>query len=435
MQVSAHTLLSAALCLSLAWGSPAALALNATQDTDGDNIPDMEEDANRNGTIDGGETDPYNADTDNGGESDGSEKTAQRNPLDLTDDMTYDFDGDGLANGIEVLNETDPKKPDTDDDGVHDRQDPFPLDSKFHVDDNVNGLPDEWEKMTRLDAQGSAVQTPTDDPDEDGLTNAEELARGTDPTNSDTDHDGIDDKTESEQGTDPKENACLEYATAEAFTDVAGHWSETYVTKLRGISILPDQTKLVRGYDSVDTNATKPTFSPDRQISRYEFLKMVLLSTCIKLRTSANREQKEFTDIRKVADANENYDGAFRRYVIYTAAHFKIVEGYADPNGDSLGLMFRPDSPVSRAEAVKILSLAAHLNFTESSNSTVSFSDVSGSDWFQPYVALAAERGIVSGYDDGTFKPHNPITRAEAAKIIEVTMRQNPMINGYVLPE
>jgi hypothetical protein len=73
-------LASAAIALLLLHAGP-AFAINATQDTDGDGIPDVEEDANGNHTVDGGETDPYNADTDSGGESDGSEKAAQRNPL------------------------------------------------------------------------------------------------------------------------------------------------------------------------------------------------------------------------------------------------------------------------------------------------------------------------------------------------------------------
>ena len=51
-----------------------------------------------------------------------------------------------------------------------------------------------------------------------------------------------------------------------------------------------------------------------------------------------------------------------------------------------------------------------------------------------PYVSLALEQEIAGGYPDGTFKPDNPITRAESAKIIWKTMLVNPGINGYVLP-
>ncbi len=42
-----------------------------------------------------------------------------------------------------------------------------------------------------------------------------------------------------------------------------------------------------------------------------------------------------------------------------------------------------------------------------------SFSDVKTSDWFYSYVSKAAEKGIVSGYPDGTFRPQNKVTYAE----------------------
>lgn len=66
-------------------------ALSSTQDTDGDGIPDIQEDTDGNGIVDTGETNPMKADTDGGGESDGAEVAGKRNPLDPTDDMTYDL--------------------------------------------------------------------------------------------------------------------------------------------------------------------------------------------------------------------------------------------------------------------------------------------------------------------------------------------------------
>jgi hypothetical protein len=109
-------LLAVAFMLAATIRVDALLAIPASQDTDGDGLPDVQEDTNGNGILDTGETNPYNVDTDGGGESDGTEVAAKRNPLDQTDDLTFDADSDGWVNGIELLHSTDPKKTDTDGD-------------------------------------------------------------------------------------------------------------------------------------------------------------------------------------------------------------------------------------------------------------------------------------------------------------------------------
>ncbi len=402
-------------------------ALSPTQDTDGDNIPDVLEDANGNNTLDAGETNPYKADSDDGGESDGSEIAAKRNPLDPTDDLTADTDSDGWVNGIEILHNTDPKNPDTDGDSVNDPQDSFPLDSKYHTDSNANNLPDEWEQKTGLDLQQVTPST-TDDSDADGLSNAQEFARGTNPVTADSDRDGVDDKTEIDTGTDPKESACLFFAAeSDPFADMNGHWSQSYVSALSRTQILPDSIPLIGGY----TLSGKRLFAPDQPVTRYEFLKMTVLSTCTKLWNTADDTKPVFSDVRSTSVINENADAAQKRRVIYSAVHYGVVGGYDD-------LTFRPDAPVNRAEALKILTLASQLGTFASSGTLLTpptFTDVTDADWFAPYVAEMAIRGIVSGYGDGTFGPEKPITRAEAAKIIHEVILQNPLINGYVLSE
>lgn len=409
----------AALILSQPLG---AMAQNP-MDTDGDGLSDEMEDQNGNGVRDLDETDMFNADTDGGGESDGSEVAAGRDPLDPTDDLTFDADGDGLLNGVEAVMNTDPRNTDTDGDDVSDGDDPFPLDPRYREDANTNGLPDEWESTTKLDTS-TVPQTKSDDPDEDGLTNAEEFARGTNPMTADTDRDGVDDKTEIDHGDDPSENACLEYATVPTvFRDTEGHWGEEIIDSLSRTLILPDHTALIRGY----VQAKDAVFRPDAPVTRFEFLKMVLFSTCTRLRHDSETSPLTFRDTSKRAHSRESPEAAFRRRVIFTAVHHGVVQGYDDGT-------FRPNDTVNRAEALKILRLAARLDRT-SSGAVISFSDVSDADWFAPYVYFAAEREIVQGHDDGTFRPGDSITRAEAAKIIRLTILQNPNINGYVLLE
>jgi len=64
-----------------------------------------------------------------------------------------------------------------------------------------DGLPDSWE----LRVFGTFAHGSTEDFDGDGLTNAEELAAGTDPTTVDTDGDGFSDSTEVSAGSDPRD--------------------------------------------------------------------------------------------------------------------------------------------------------------------------------------------------------------------------------------
>ncbi len=395
-------------------------------DTDGDDIIDLQEDANGNGVVDANETDPYNADTDGGGESDGSEIRANRKPNDKTDDMTYDRDGDGWVNGVELIRGTDPAKADSDADGTNDSLDPFPLDPKYAKDANANNLPDEWEQSVKLDTPGTDTDALAD-PDKDGLTNKEEFEQGLNPVESDTDHDGVTDEEELKQKTDPRENACLEYgAFAEPFQDMKGHWAEGYVFRMQQTTILPDKMPIIRGY--TDAESRLSTFAPDKPVTRFEFLKMVLLSTCTTLNNDSLDVPVRFTDVLSIAPENESADASLRRRVIYTAVRLGIVQGY--PTG-----MFLPDAQINRAEALKILMLASQLKATqETLAQPLSFADVKTDDWFTPYVRLAVWAEIVSGYDDGTFKPDRAISRSEAAKMIYKTMLVNPFINGYVLP-
>ncbi|MBR0276921.1 MAG: S-layer homology domain-containing protein [Clostridia bacterium] len=76
--------------------------------------------------------------------------------------------------------------------------------------------------------------------------------------------------------------------------------------------------------------------------------------------------------------------------------------------------MFDPEGNVTRAEMAKIISLV--FNLDDESESL--FSDVDLSQWYAPYVNAAAKAGIVNGYEDGTFKPEDFVTREEIAAMI-----------------
>ncbi len=115
-----------------------------------------------------------------------------------------------------------------------------------------------------------------------------------------------------------------------------------------------------------------------------------------------------------------------------------IVQGYPDGT-------YRPDNTVTRAELLKIVMLGLAVEDSESVNmqrtqqygNTQCFSDVPPRLWFTPYVCLGEAMGIVEGYEDGTFKPGQAVTFAEAVKITLVAFdieysETNPWYLGII---
>jgi hypothetical protein len=86
-----------------------------------------------------------------------------------------------------------------------------------------------------------------------------------------------------------------------------------------------------------------------------------------------------------------------------------VISGYDDGT-------FKPDQTINRAEALKMVILAAMDE--AGSDEDIDFSDVSSGDWFYPYVQKGVEEGLVEGYTDGSFKPGNNINIAESLKIV-----------------
>lgn len=90
-----------------------------------------------------------------------------------------------------------------------------------------------------------------------------------------------------------------------------------------------------------------------------------------------------------------------------------VISGYQDGT-------YRPNEAITRAQAAKILAGVLKL---DTKNASVHFSDVSASYEHYGAIAALAERKILSGYADGTFKPNSPITRGQMAKILANAFR------------
>jgi uncharacterized protein YkwD len=90
---------------------------------------------------------------------------------------------------------------------------------------------------------------------------------------------------------------------------------------------------------------------------------------------------------------------------------------------------YKPLRKINRAEFTKIIIEA---QFPGQASGASCFSDV-GDEWFAKYVCFAKERGIVKGNPDGTFRPASEINTAEAYKIVLGTLIDEPvyhLVNG-----
>ena len=148
-------------------------------------------------------------------------------------------------------------------------------------------------------------------------------------------------------------------------------------------------TKFAEGYGDL-------TFRPEQHITRAEFVAMVVRS--LGGFSSRANYGSYFTDV----DSKQWYASA-----IGYAKTMGIIDGYGDGT-------FRPGQPITRAEASRILADTAQL----SASNFGTFSDVDPDTWYAKYVEALAEAGVADGYEDGTFRPKNYITRAEATKLI-----------------
>ncbi len=79
---------------------------------------------------------------------------------------------------------------------------------------------------------------------------------------------------------------------------------------------------------------------------------------------------------------------------------------------------FRPDNSITRAEAAKVLALALTDNFDQNKSFDDNFRDVESDAWYAKVIGYLKSIDAIDGYEDGTFKADKNITRAEFAKII-----------------
>ena len=175
------------------------------------------------------------------------------------------------------------------------------------------------------------------------------------------------------------------------FMDLSGHWAREFVEVLY-------QRGVIDGY------ADGIHFGPNDQLTRSQAIKIALNMFGY---DAPDVTSKPFDDV----DPNQWY----AKYVA-KGKELGIVQGYTEIQDGVTLTLFKPNQPVTRSEALKILFEAAQVEVDSVSQSNP-FTDVKISDWSRKYVLYAYQNQIVDGYSDKTFRPHRNITRGEISKI------------------
>ncbi len=165
------------------------------------------------------------------------------------------------------------------------------------------------------------------------------------------------------------------------------------------------------------------TFRPNNPTTRAQLSKIVALGFALPSQTPAAGAYT-FTDV---------LPGSTFFTVVETAAAHHLVSGYtcggtnpqttppsAEPCDPASRPYFRPSNNVTRGQLSKIVVLAA--GWPQVHPATAHFSDVPSSNIFYPFIETAFCRGVISGYNDGTFRPSNPATRGQISKIVYLAL-------------
>ncbi len=102
---------------------------------------------------------------------------------------------------------------------------------------------------------------------------------------------------------------------------------------------------------------------------------------------------------------------------IESLKRINVIGGYEDGT-------FKPNDPVQRVEALKMILGSAGIN-SEDATGEIGLSDVPAGVWFTKYVLKAKTEGIVKGNPDGTFKPARQVNKAEFVKMTIEAFRQD----------
>lgn len=174
------------------------------------------------------------------------------------------------------------------------------------------------------------------------------------------------------------------------------YWAEKEIIEFLDLQII----------NGVKNKLGQTLVNPNDSITRAQFVKMLV--NALQLENNG-RQAPSFIDVQQ--------SDWFAPYV-EIAASLGITTG---SNGS-----FKPNDKIKRDQMATMIVRAASLQSNDHKSSSLarSFKDVSADYWAYPSISQAAFAGIISGYEDGTFKPNAYATRAQGIVIIYRAMQQ-----------
>ena len=144
---------------------------------------------------------------------------------------------------------------------------------------------------------------------------------------------------------------------------------------------------------------------PNGNITRAEVATIFFRLLTEEVRTANSTQSNSLSDVSR---------GQWFNHAISTLSSMGIVKGHNDGT-------FAPNAPITRAEFAAI---AARFD-DKNTNTSSKFTDIA-SHWAKNEIGIAANKGWINGYPDGTFRPNQYITRAEAMTLVNRVLNRLP---------
>ncbi|MDQ2809978.1 MAG: S-layer homology domain-containing protein, partial [Chloroflexota bacterium] len=160
------------------------------------------------------------------------------------------------------------------------------------------------------------------------------------------------------------------------------------------------------------------TFRPYNNTTRGQMAKIVVLAYALPPVAPPLEGARTFSDVTPDNVFYGLIETAAARGIIsgYTCGGRNPQSGTAEPCDAAQRPYYRPGNNVTRGQLTKIVVIGA--GWAIQTPATATFNDVAAANVFYGFIETAVCHGIISGYDDHTFRPNNAATRGQIAKIV-----------------